>query len=126
MANMIENRAINANIELASVAITYDGTTAGSPFVSTVMIPAGATVVGVYINTSAAFGAALAGTGALRVAVGAPNAWITGAIAAASCKAGVVVPTSANASGAIHVNATGTVSVAGVHYISVGYVQGNA
>ena len=27
MANVIENRAVNANVELASIAVIYDGST---------------------------------------------------------------------------------------------------
>jgi len=128
MANIIEKRAINGNIELASVAIVYDGSAAGSAFVSDAMIPVGSTITGVYLNTSTANGGVLAGTGTLRVAVGGATNWVTGSIAAAACKAGpAVLYSGGNQSGAIHVTAGGTVTaVNGVHYITVAYVRGNA
>ena len=128
MANVIANRAINGNIELASVAIVYDGSTAGSAMVSTAMIPSDASIVGVYLNTSSANGAVLAGTGTLRIAVGGAGNWLTGALAAAACKAGAAVLfTGGNFTGAIHVTTSGTVTaVNGVHYITVAYVRGNA
>jgi hypothetical protein len=128
MANMIEKRAINGNIELASVAIVYDGSTAGSAFVSDAVIPEGSTITGVYLNTSSANGAVLAGTGGLRIAVGGAAQWLTGTLAAAACKAGpAVLFSGANYTGAIHVTATGTVTaVNGVHYITIAYVRGNA
>tara|TARA_B100001094_G_C18196390_1_gene811688 strand:+ start:27883 stop:28266 length:384 start_codon:yes stop_codon:yes gene_type:complete len=127
MANAIENRAMNANIELASVAIVYDGSTAGGAMVSTAMIPADAVVVGVYLNTSSTNGAVLAGTGTIRVAVGGAAQWVTGAIAAGNVKAGGGNLVAGSFTGAIHVTAGGTVSAAnGVHYISVAFVRGNA
>jgi len=128
MANIIEKRAINGNIELASVAIVYDGSAAGTAFVSDAMIPEGSSITGVYLNTSTANGAVLAGTGTLRVAVGGAANWVTGSLAAAACKAGsAVLYTGGNFSGAIHVTAAGTVTaVNGVHYITVAYVRGNA
>ena len=127
MANLIEDRAQNANIELASVAIVYDGSTAGGAMVSTAMIPADASVVGVYLNTSTAQGAVLAGTGTIRVAVGGAAQWITGAIAAGNVKAGHIEAVAGSFTGAIHITAGGTVTaVNGVHYISVAYVRGNS
>lgn len=127
MANTISDRAMNANVELASIAVKYDGTTAGGAMVSTAMIPADASIVGVYLNTSAANGVALAGSGTIRVAVGGAAQWITGAISAANSRAGVPVTLTGSFTGAIHVTMGGTVSAAnGVHYISVAYVRGNA
>tara|TARA_R110002050_G_scaffold116946_1_gene233596 strand:- start:21772 stop:22155 length:384 start_codon:yes stop_codon:yes gene_type:complete len=127
MANMIENRAVNANVEIASIAVVYDGSTAGGPMVSTQMIPADASVVGVYLNTSSANGAVLAGTGTVRVAVGGATNWLMGAVAAGNAKAGYPIPLAGSFTGAIHVTMGGTVTaVNGVHYISVAYVRGNA
>lgn len=126
MANVIEKRGTNANVEIASVAIVYDGATAGGAMVSTAMIPADASIVGVYLNTSAANGVALAGTGTLRVAVGGAAQWIMAATNAAGAAAGVPVTVTGSFTGAIHVTCTGTVTAAnGVHYISVAYVRGN-
>ena len=124
MANVIENRAINANVELASFAVVYDGS-AGGAMVTTQMIPADASIVGVYLNTSAANGAALAGSGTIRVAVGGALNWIMTAAAAGNCRAGFPVPLTGSFTGAIHFTGGGTVT-AGTHYISVAYVRGNA
>ena len=127
MANTISDRAVNANVELASIAVQYDGTTAGGAMVSTAMIPADASIVGIYLNTSAANGVALAGTGTIRVAVGGASNWIMAATSAANAKAGFAVPLVDSFTGAIHVTMGGTVSAAnGIHYISVAYVRGNA
>ena len=126
MANVIEKRGTNANVEIASVAIVYDGASAGGAMVSTAMIPADATIVGVYLNTSKADGAVQAGTGTLRVAVGGAAQWIMAATSAGNTKAGVPITVAGSFTGAIHVTAGGTVTAAnGVHYISVAYVRGN-
>tara|TARA_R110002020_G_scaffold235_9_gene1302 strand:+ start:1038 stop:1421 length:384 start_codon:yes stop_codon:yes gene_type:complete len=127
MANVIENRAVNANVEIASIAVIYDGVAAGGAMVSTAMIPADASVVGVYLNTSTANGAVLAGTGTIRVAVGGAAQWVMAATTAGNAKAGFPVPLTGSFTGAIHVTMGGTVTaVNGVHYISVAYVRGNA
>jgi hypothetical protein len=127
MANVIANRAVNANVECVSIAVTYDGSAAGAAMVSTAMIPADASVVGVYLNTSTAEGAVLAGTGTIRVAVGGATQWIMAATSAGNAKAGFPVPLTGSFTGAVHVTMGGTVTAAnGVHYITVAYVRGNA
>ena len=127
MANLIEDRAQNANVELASVAIVYDGSTAGGAMVSTAMVPADASIVGVYLNTSNADGVVLTGAGTIRVAVGGATNFIHVAPSAANTKAGVPITVAASFTGAIHVTCSGTVTqVHGVHYISVAYVRGNS
>ncbi|QDP52768.1 MAG: hypothetical protein Unbinned838contig1000_19 [Prokaryotic dsDNA virus sp.] len=124
MANVIESRATKGKIETVSVAIKYDGSTAGGAMVSDVEIPADAVLDSIYINTNNG-GAVLAGTGALRVAVGGAAQWVTAAIAAANVKASVLVPSNQH-TGLIHVTASGTVSTAnGVHIVTIAYIRGN-
>ena len=130
MANITKDGAINGTVDTVSVSIDYDGT-AGGAYVFTNIVPAGAVIKDVTLNTS--LGVVLPGTGTLRVAVGAAAGWITNAIVAAACVPGLLTMGGGSAalvkSGAIHVAATGTVTApaAGVihrHVITISYTSG--
>jgi len=128
MANIIKNGAINGTVDTVAVSIEYDGTTGGTvAHVFTNIVPAGAVIKDITLNTST--GVVLAGSGTLRVAVGGATAWNTATIIAAACVPGTLTLSGGSPqlvqSGAIHVTTGGTVStVAGRHVITISYTSG--